>query len=88
MFTDPLFLLTATVAMLTLGLSKGGFAGIGMAAAPLLSLYVPPLTALAIMNLITFTYTWQSDHGELTQEELCEQFVKLTMRMVRTKTPE
>ena len=48
MFTDPLFLLTATVAMLLLGLAKGGFAGVGMAAAPLLSLYVPPLQALAI----------------------------------------
>ena len=49
MFTDPLFLLTATLAMLLLGLAKGGFAGVGMAAAPLLSLYVPPLQALAIM---------------------------------------
>ncbi|HEY6879763.1 MAG TPA: TetR/AcrR family transcriptional regulator [Polyangiales bacterium] len=45
----------------------------------------PALTALAIMNLITFTYTWHRDHGELTQDELCEQFVKLTMRMVQTK---
>ena len=34
--------------MLLLGLAKGGFAGVGMAAAPLLSLYVPPLQALAI----------------------------------------
>jgi AcrR family transcriptional regulator len=45
----------------------------------------PSLTALAIMNLITFTYTWQHDNGELTQEQLCEQFVKLTMRMVKTR---
>ena len=48
MLNDPLFLLTATVAMLMLGLAKGGFAGVGMAAVPLLSLYVPPLMALAI----------------------------------------
>ncbi|HEX5656718.1 MAG TPA: TetR/AcrR family transcriptional regulator [Polyangiales bacterium] len=46
----------------------------------------PALTALAIMNLITFTYTWQHDNGELTQEDLCDQFVKLTLRMVVTKT--
>jgi AcrR family transcriptional regulator len=46
----------------------------------------PALTALAIMNLITFTYTWHRDNGDLTQEELCDQFVKLTMRMVQTKT--
>jgi AcrR family transcriptional regulator len=45
----------------------------------------PALTALAIMNLITFTYTWHRESGELTQEELCDQFVKLTMRMVQTK---
>ncbi len=46
----------------------------------------PALTALAIMNLITFTYTWQGEHdGDLTQEELQEQFVKLTMRMVQKK---
>lgn len=46
----------------------------------------PALTALVIMNLITFTYTWHRENGELTQEELCEQFVKLTMRMVQTKS--
>jgi AcrR family transcriptional regulator len=45
----------------------------------------PSLTALAIMNLITFTYTWHRENGELSQEQLCEQFVKLTMRMVQTK---
>jgi len=48
----------------------------------------PALTALAIMNLITFTYTWQPASGDLSQDELCEQFVKLTMRMVKTKAPE
>jgi TetR/AcrR family transcriptional regulator, cholesterol catabolism regulator len=45
----------------------------------------PALTALAIMNLITFTYTWQPESGDLSQDELCEQFVKLTMRMVQVK---
>ena len=49
MFTDPLFLVTAFVAVLLVGLAKGGFSGIGMAATPLLALAVPPLQALAIL---------------------------------------
>ena len=35
--------------MLLVGLAKGGFSGIGMAATPLLALAVPPLQALAIL---------------------------------------
>jgi uncharacterized membrane protein YfcA len=49
MFSDPLFLATAFVAVLLVGLAKGGFSGIGMAATPLLALTVPPLQALAIL---------------------------------------
>jgi len=48
-FSDPLFLLTAVIAVLLLGLAKGGFSGIGMAATPLLALSMPPLRALAIL---------------------------------------
>jgi uncharacterized membrane protein YfcA len=48
-FSDPLFLLTAVVAVLLVGLAKGGFSGIGMAATPLLALTMPPLQALAIL---------------------------------------
>jgi uncharacterized membrane protein YfcA len=47
--TDPYFYLLALPAITVLGLGKGGFAGIGMAAAPLLSLYIPPLQAAAIL---------------------------------------
>jgi uncharacterized membrane protein YfcA len=47
--TDPVFYLLALPAVTVLGLGKGGFAGIGMAAAPLLSLYIPPLQAAAIL---------------------------------------
>src|SRR5215469_9499075 len=47
--TDPFFYLLALPAITVLGLGKGGFAGIGMAAAPLLSLYIPPLQAAAIL---------------------------------------
>ena len=49
MFSDPLFLVTAFFAVLLVGLAKGGFSGIGMAATPLLALSVPPLQALAIL---------------------------------------
>ena len=49
MITDPIFYLLALPAVTILGLGKGGFAGVGMAAAPLLSLYIPPLQAAAIL---------------------------------------
>jgi uncharacterized membrane protein YfcA len=49
LFTDPLFLATAFAAVLLVGLAKGGFSGIGMAATPLLALAVPPLQALSIL---------------------------------------
>jgi hypothetical protein len=47
--TDPIFYLLALPAVTILGLGKGGFAGVGMAAAPLLSLHIPPLQAAAIL---------------------------------------
>ena len=49
MITDPLFYLLAIPAVTFLGLSKGGFAGLGMLATPLLALIVPPLEAAAIL---------------------------------------
>jgi uncharacterized membrane protein YfcA len=47
--TDPLFYLFAVPAVIMLGLSKGGFSGIGMVATPLLALIMPPLQAAAIL---------------------------------------
>ena len=47
--TDPLFYLLAIPAVTFLGLSKGGFAGLGMLATPLLALVVPPLEGAAIL---------------------------------------
>jgi uncharacterized protein len=47
--TDPLFYLLAAVAVILLGLSKGGFFGLGLMALPLMSLEVPPLQAAAII---------------------------------------
>jgi hypothetical protein len=46
--TEPIFYLLALPAVILLGLGKGGFAGIGMAAAPLMALHFPPLQAAAI----------------------------------------
>jgi uncharacterized protein len=46
---DPLFYLLAVVAVILLGLSKGGFFGLGVMALPLMSLSVPPLQAAAII---------------------------------------
>jgi uncharacterized membrane protein YfcA len=47
--TDPLFYLLALPAVMVLGLSKGGFAGVGQMATPLLALFMPPLEAAAIL---------------------------------------
>jgi uncharacterized membrane protein YfcA len=47
--TDPLFYLLAIPAVTLLGLSKGGFAGLGMVATPMLALIMPPLQGAAIL---------------------------------------
>ena len=47
--SDPLFYLLAIPAVVALGLSKGGFAGVGQMATPMLALIMPPLEAAAIM---------------------------------------
>jgi uncharacterized membrane protein YfcA len=47
--TDPLFYLFAVPAVVILGISKGGFSGVGMIATPLLALVMPPLQAAAIL---------------------------------------
>lgn len=45
---DPMFYALAVPAVVALGLSKGGFAGMGQMATPLLALTMPPLEAAAI----------------------------------------
>lgn len=49
MISDPVFYLVAAIAVISLGLSKGGFAGIGQIATPLLAVFMPPLEAAAIL---------------------------------------
>jgi uncharacterized protein len=47
--TDPLFYVVSIVAVILLGISKGGFLGLGVMSLPLMSLFVPPLQAAAIL---------------------------------------
>lgn len=47
--TDPIFYYMAIPAVILLGLSKGGFAGLGVASTPMLALYLPPLEAAALI---------------------------------------
>src|SRR5262245_42980639 len=47
--TDPWFYVVAFPAVVMLGLSKGGFSGVGMVSTPLLALTMPPLQAAAIL---------------------------------------
>lgn len=49
LISDPVFYLAAIPAVTFLGLSKGGFAGVGLMATPLLALVLPPLQAAAIL---------------------------------------
>ena len=50
MIADPWFYPVAVVAMLLVGISKGGFGGgLGMLGVPLMSLLIDPITAAAIM---------------------------------------
>lgn len=49
LFHDPAFLIVAFFAVGVAGLSKGGFAGAGVIATPLMALVVPPVQAAAIM---------------------------------------
>lgn len=52
---DPLTVTVAILAVFILGLSKGGFAGIGMVSTPLLSLVVPaPIAAGVILPVLMF----------------------------------
>lgn len=49
MITDWLFYLAAIPAVCLLGLAKGGFSGLGMAALPLMAMVVPSLQGAAIL---------------------------------------
>ena len=52
---DPWFYAVAIPAVFLLGLSKGGFAGVGTAATPLVALYMPALEAAALILPVLIT---------------------------------
>ena len=49
MLTDPYFLAAVIPAVIALGLSKGGFAGLGTISTPLVALILPPFEAAALL---------------------------------------
>jgi uncharacterized membrane protein YfcA len=49
LLTDPLFLAAAAIAVILLGLAKGGFAGVGTLSTPLLALVIAPGDAAGIL---------------------------------------
>jgi uncharacterized membrane protein YfcA len=52
---DPVFYAVAVPAVFALGVSKGGFAGVGVIAAPMLAMVIPPLQGAAILLPILIT---------------------------------
>jgi uncharacterized protein len=49
LLADPWTLTLAVLAVIVLGLAKGGFSGLGAMATPLLALALPPVTAAAVL---------------------------------------
>ena len=68
LLADPVTLLLAVLAVIVLGLAKGGISGLGALATPLLALAVPPVTAAALLlpillvqdvvSLWAFRHSW------------------------------
>src|SRR3954447_6459674 len=58
MLTNPLFWLVAILAVTVVGVSKGGFAGLGVLGTPLLALVMPPVQAAAILLPILVLQDW------------------------------
>ena len=69
LLADPVTLLLAVLAVIVLGLAKGGISGLGALATPLLALAVPPVTAAALLlpillvqdvvSLWAFRHSWK-----------------------------
>src|SRR6478735_976484 len=60
MLSDPLFWFVAVLAVLTVGISKGGFAGLGVLGTPILAVAMPPVRAAAILLPILVLQDWVS----------------------------
>jgi uncharacterized membrane protein YfcA len=75
LLSDPWFVATALAAVSLLGLSKGGFFGLGTMGLPLMSLFVPPMQAAAILlptllaqdalTIWTYRRTWSAENLKL-----------------------
>src|SRR5262249_61828312 len=70
LLTDPAFMAVAVIGVCLLGISKGGFLGLGVMALPLMSLFVPPLQAAAIIlptavapDVVTLWAYWRQSSG-------------------------
>jgi len=72
LLSDPWFLITGLAAVSLLGLSKGGFFGLGTMGLPLMSLFVPPMQAASILlptliaqdalTVWTYRHSWSAEN--------------------------
>jgi hypothetical protein len=60
MLTNPLFWLVAVLSVTVVGISKGGFAGLGVMGVPLLAVVMSPVKAAAILLPILVLQDWVS----------------------------
>lgn len=60
MIESPIFWVTAIIAVIVTGISKGGFGGLGILAVPILSLTISPIQAAGIMLPILIVMDWVS----------------------------
>ena len=60
MLESPLFWISAIIAVLITGVSKGGFGGLGLFAVPIMALTISPIQAAGIMLPILILMDWVS----------------------------
>lgn len=60
MIENPYFWITAVIAVIITGISKGGFGGLALLAVPLMALTISPLQAAGIMLPILIVMDWVS----------------------------
>ena len=60
MIENPIFWISAVLAVIITGISKGGFGGLALFAVPLMALTIPPIQAASIMLPILILMDWVS----------------------------
>lgn len=60
MIDDPLFWVSAIIAVIITGISKGGFGGLALLAVPIMALQISPVQAAGIMLPILIVMDWVS----------------------------